>query len=185
MDRAEKQQEVQNLEGKFAKAAIAICADARGLTVAQVTTLRKRLFEKGVKARVVKNTLARLAVKSANKDVAAANQPQLEKFVDTLAGPSFIIFSDSDVVAPAKVAFDFGKDNEKFQIKGAWFEEKFLDKSGVEELSKMPSREETLAKLLALINTPATQLLRLMKEPGTQVARVIGAQKDKLEAGSK
>ena len=181
MNRAEKEVEVQNLQSGLQKSAIAISADYRGLSVAQITKLRRSLHEKGIRAKVVKNTLARIAAKNC---FASGDQAQLEKFVDSLIGPSFLALSESDPVTPAKVLVDFAKDNEKLQIKGAWFENKFLDRSGVKEISSMPSREETLAKLLALLNTPATQLLRLMKEPASQVVRVFGAQKDKLEKGA-
>ena len=181
MERAEKQAEVELLTERFSKAEIAICADYRGLTVLQVTKLRKQLFNAGFSARVSKNTLFRLA---ANKALSGAPSDQLEKLSGNLVGPSMVIFSDNDPVGPAKIAAEFSKEHEKFQIKGAWFEGKFVDASGVKALSTMPGKEETLSKLLALLNTPATQLLRVMKAPAEQFARLLGAYKDKLEKGS-
>ncbi len=177
MNKAEKHGEVEFLAERFRGAQISLCADYRGLTVAQFTKLRRELASNNCKGRVVKNTLARLAI---NKGI--SDSTEREKFHSLLVGPSLVIYSDADPIAPAKIVAKFQKDFQAFQIKGAWFEDKFIDKAGVEALSSMPSREETLAKLLALINTPATQLLRLMNEPASQVVRVLAAQKDKLAA---
>lgn len=181
MDRAERQAEVDFLAKGFQSTQIALCADYRGLTVAQITKLRKELRANKAIGRVVKNTLARI---SANKVYTDSNAAELEKFSELFTGPSLLVFSESDPVSPAKVLAKFAKDNKKLQIKGGWFEGKFVDAKGVDTLSQMPSKEELLGKLLALLNAPATQLLRLMKEPSAQVVRVIAAQKDKLEKGA-
>ena len=181
MDRAQKQVELEAIGAAFANAQVALCADYRGLTVAQVTKLRKELRKNGARGKVVKNTLARLAADKAYKDVDSA---QRQKFMELFHGPSLVIYSDTDPVAPAKVLVAFAKDNEKLQIKGGWVDGQFIDKAGATALSKMPGREETLAKLLALIAAPATQLVRLLGTPGTQVTRVIDAQRQKLEKGA-
>lgn len=178
MERAEKQIEVEALEGQISRAQIALCADYLGLTVAEITTFRKKLREGGLKGKVVKNTLATLAFKHAFKD---ADSADLAKFEALFKGPNFMIFSEHDPVTPAKVAWEFAKDHNKFQVKGAWFENTFLDKQAVEELSKLPSREEILARLLSLMTAPSVQLLRLMKEPAAQLVRVLAAYRDKLE----
>ncbi len=177
MNKAEKQAEVDKLAERMTAAEMAILAEYRGLTVAQVTDLRKQLNSKGVRGKVVKNTLAKLAVNKVLKD---AEKTDIEKFLELFNGTSFVILSQEDVVGPAKVAADFAKAHEHFKIKGGWFENKFVDKAGVEAISSLPSKEETLAKLLALINTPATQLLRVMKAPAEQLARLLAAYKDKL-----
>ena len=177
MEKSEKTAEVEFLEGQFAKAQVALCTEYRGLTVAKITDLRRKLRESGCVGRVVKNTLARLAVE---KTLASKNKAEADKFSAMLKGPCMLVFS-ADPVAPAKVVSKFAKDQEIFKIKGGWFEGACIDKSGVEQLSTMPSREEVLGKLLALMNAPATQLLRLMQAPGTQVTRVIEAQRKKLE----
>ncbi len=178
MNREEKQVELDSIGAAFIHAQSALCADYRGLTVAEVTTLRKELRKNGAKGKVVKNTLARLAAEKAYKD---ADGAQLKKFMELFAGPSLVIYSDKDPVAPAKVIFAFAKDHQNLKIKGGWVDGQFLDKSGAEMLSKMPGREETLAKLLALIAAPATQLVRLLAAPGTQVVRVIDAQRQAIE----
>lgn len=178
MNREEKQQEVETISASFATAQSALCADYRGLTVAEVTTLRKELRKNGAQGKVVKNTLARLAAERAYKDADAA---QLKKFMELFEGPSLVIYSDKDPVAPAKVIFAFAKDHQNLKIKGGWVDGQFLDSSGAEQLAKMPGREETLAKLLALIAAPATQLVRLFAAPATQVVRVIDAQRQNIE----
>lgn len=180
MDRAEKSTEIELLTSCFSKAQVALCADFRGLTVQQITTLRKNLKSAGATARVTKNTLARRSFSAAN---GGASEAQLKGFIDLLEGPSVLVFSNNDPIGPTKVLSAFVKEsNEKLAIKGAWFEGQFLDKKGVEALSKMPGREEILARLLATIAAPASQLVRLLNEPGSQVARVIEAQRAKLAA---
>ena len=179
MDRAEKAAEIEYLTGCFSKSQITFCCDSRGLTVGQVTTLRKELRKSGAYASLVKNTLGRISASKVHKG--KVKDVELEKFDDTLVGPSFVVFSNDDPVAPAKALAQFAKGNEKFKIKGALFEGAFVDPSGVEALSKMPGRAEILAGLLRIINGPATQLVRLLQAPGTQTVRVLDAQKQKLE----
>lgn len=178
MDRNGKKAEIKFLNDSFTKAQISLCADYRGLTVSQVTTLRRELHKIKARGRVVKNTLAMLAAKEVFAGVDAA---QLERFLKIFEGPSFVVFSDADPIGPAKVLSKFAKDNEKLSIKGAWFEGAFVDKAGVTSLAQMPGREETMAKLLALMMAPATQLARLIKEPGAQLVRVIEAHRVSLE----
>lgn len=178
MDRAGKAEVVEFVNKSLGKAEIALCADFRGLTVLQVTNLRRELHQAGAKARVVKNTLSRLAVKEAYK---SADQAELERFLKIFEGPTMIVYSDKDPVAPSKVLTKFAKTNDKLQIKGAWLEGAFVDVKGVGALSEMPGKEELLAKLLNLMLAPATQLVRLMSAPGTQVVRVLDAQRQKLE----
>lgn len=182
MERAEKQSELETLDRNFKGAQIAICAHYQGLTVSQITSLRKKLHSSGVSGKVVKNTLASISAKRTLKD---GGEEQLQKFLELFSGPSFLVFAENDPVTPAKLLTEFGKENTAFKVKGAWFENSFLDVGAVDTLSKLPSREENLAKLLALLNTPATQLLRLMQEPAARIARLLGAFKDKLESAGK
>lgn len=178
MERSEKVQEVEFVNQALSAAEIALCADYRGLTVGEVTSLRRELYQAGAKARVVKNTLSRLAVKEAYK---SADQTQLERFLKIFEGPTMIIYSDKDPVSPSKVLAKFAKANKKLEVKGAWLEGAFVDAQGVGTLAEMPGKEELLAKLLNLMLAPATQLVRLLNAPGTQVVRVLDAQRAKLE----
>lgn len=178
MNRAEKQAEIDFLTDCFSRAQVALCADYTGITVAEVTALRKELRKIGSVARVVKNTLARRSVQAAVK---GAEKAELEKFLAILDGPSFVVVSFDDPIAPAKVIAGFMKQYKKLNVKGGWFEGAFLDPAAVENLSQMPGRDEVLSKLLALIMAPATQLARLIQEPGARLARVIEAHRKNLE----
>jgi large subunit ribosomal protein L10 len=179
MDRADKQAELDVLIGQFSKAQVTVCADYRGLTVAKITDLRRELRNTGCEARVVRNTLARLAVsKTAGSD---AKQDELSKFLETIVGPTLVVTCDKDPIAPTKVLAKFAKGNaDKFRVKGCWLDGAYVDAAGVDSLSKMPGREETFAMLLALINEPATRLVRLLSEPSAQVVRSIEAYRKKL-----
>jgi large subunit ribosomal protein L10 len=178
MDRAEKQAELDLLIGKFTKSQVAVCADYRGLTVAKITELRRELRKAGSEGRVVRNTLARLA---STKVATNAKPGELEKFLGSIVGPTLVITCDSDPIAPTKVLAKFAKANaDKFRVKGCWLDGAYVDAAGVDSLSNMPGREETFAMLLALINEPATRLVRLMSEPSAQVVRSIEAYRKKL-----
>lgn len=175
--RADKENEVKLIADGINASQLTVCVDYLGLTVAQVSELREKLTEAGAEAKVTKNTLAKIAVSDVLKDSPAED---LEKFVDLFAGPSLMVFGKEDAVGPAKVLAKFAKDNENLEVKGAWFADAFLDSKGVVAVSKMPSREETLSKLLALLNTPAQMLMRLMNAPAQQVVQVIKAHEQKL-----
>lgn len=181
MDRAAKEAEIASLNECFNSNQIALCADYRGLTVDQLNGLRGELREVGASSRVVKNTLAKISAKDSLKD---SDSAQLEKFLELFSGPSFIVFANDDVVSPAKIFAKYGKDLEPFEIKGGWFEGSCLDGEGVKQISQMPSREELYAKLLSIMNAPATQLVRLLQTPGQQVAQVVEAHRANLEKAS-
>jgi large subunit ribosomal protein L10 len=120
---------------------------------------------------VVKNTLARRAVE----------ETPAKKMQELFQGPSTVIWADADPVTPAKILAEFAKDNEKFVIKGAFVDGDLIKADGVEALSKLPSKEELIAKLLSLINAPAIKLLQTISAPGTNLVRVLDAQRAKLE----
>ena len=176
-ERAEKEKEVTYISETLNQSQIAICVDYHGLSVSQITEFRQQLREAGAEAKVIKNTLAKIAASDVLKD---SPEEDLEQFVGLFEGPSLLIFGKEQAVEPAKVVAKFAKDNEQLGVKGAWFSDGFLDEKGVTAVSKMPSREETLAKLLSLLNTPAQTLLRLLNAPGQQLAQVLAAHKDKL-----
>lgn len=175
--REEKNTEVAWIADHLQKSMISFIVDYQGLTVSDISTLRQNLRDAGAVSRVTKNTLSKIA----SNEVLADNDPSdLEKFSGLFQGPSLLVFGVDEAVAPAKVLTKFAKDNDKLEIKGAWFDNSFLDTDGVKAVSAMPSREETLAKLLSLLNTPAQQLLRLMNAPAQQLAQVISAHQKNL-----
>ncbi len=178
MNRTEKEEQVKFLTESLNSSQLALVAGFRGVTVEKITQFRKDMRKAGAPVFVIKNNLGRIAIKNALKDIP---QSDADKLIGALDGPSFVAFAGTDPITPAKVIAKFCKDNDTVKIKGAWFEGKFLDRSNVEELSKMPSREEVLAKLLSLINTPAVQLLRMLNAPGTQLVRVLDAWRGELE----
>lgn len=177
MDRVEKRSEVELISGYLSKAQIAVCADYRGLTVAQVTELRRNLRKIGSVGRVVKNTLAKL---SADNVFEKSAGEELTKFKNVFEGPSMLVVSYDDPISPSKVLTDFSKSYAPFKIKGGWFEGSFVDVAGIEALATMPSREELLATLLRLINTPATQTVRLLQAPASGLVRLVEAYRQKL-----
>ena len=171
MNRTEKEQVIGELHEKMARAKAAIVAEPKGLNVATVTELRKKLRDAKVDYRVVKNTLAARAAKG------TPVEPVAEKFV----GPTAIVMSYDDVVTPAKLLAEFMKDRENFAIRTAVVEGKVVDAKGVQALAKMPGLPELRQQLAAMIAQPATKLARLIGTPGQQLARVLGARRDQLE----
>jgi large subunit ribosomal protein L10 len=184
MEKAEKQAELDVLVDSFTRAKVAVCADYRGLTVAQMTELRSELRRAGSGARVVRNTLARLAVERVENQ-RGGSQDEVAKFLKTMEGPTLVVYSFEDPINPTKVLAKFAKTaKDKFRVKGCWLDGAYVDAAGVDALSTMPGREETFAMLLSLMQAPATRLVRVLSEPGAQVARVVEGYRRKLEEGS-
>jgi len=171
MNRTEKEEVIGELHAKMAKARAAIVAEPRGLDVETVTALRKKLRDAKIEYRVVKNTLAARAAKGTPVEIVA----------DRFVGPTALVMSYDDVVAPAKLLVEFMKDRENFAIRGAVVEGKLVDAKGVQALAKMPGINELRASIAAVLNQPATMLARIIGTPAQQLARVLGARKEQLE----
>jgi len=163
MNRAEKREAVAQLTDKFGRAPIAVVTEYRGLNVAQLSDLRRKLRAVDGEYLVSKNTLATIAVKESS----AAG------ITEMLSGPVAIAFGFGDAVSVAKVLRDFAKEHDKLEIKGAVLEGEQLGSKQVEQLATMPSRDELRAQLLALMNTPATNLVRLLQAPAQQMVQVL------------
>lgn len=159
----EKAETVGEVHQLLMSAKMAVVTDYRGLSVAQMTRLRREIRDASGEYQVIKNTLIRRAL----KDTAFGN---LEKLLE---GPNGWVFAYEDPVVLSKALCKFADDNDKLKIKGAVFEGQFMDPAGIKVLSQMPSKPELQAKLLAMINAPATQLVRLIQEPGARVARLL------------
>jgi len=155
----------------MAKAKAAILAEPRGLNVATVTELRRKCREAKVEYRIVKNTLAILAAKGTD----------LEQLSDKFVGPTALILSYDDVVAPAKILADFAKDRENFALRIAVVQGKVIDVKAIMALAKLPSLPELRSRIAGVIAQPATKLVRLLAAPGQQLAQVVGARRDQLE----
>jgi large subunit ribosomal protein L10 len=171
VDRAQKAETVATLNTVFKNTGVLVVAHYSGLSVAEMTSLRGRMRDAGASLKVAKNRLAKLALKGTDA----------EGISDLFKGPTVIAYSDDPVAAP-KVAADFAKTNEKFVILGGAFGAKSLDAGGVEALARLPSLDELRARIVGMINTPATRIAGVLQAPAAQLARVFSAYAKKDEA---
>lgn len=171
MNRAQKAELVAELNKVFQDAESVVVTHYSGLSVAEVTDLRRKMSEAGASFKVAKNRLARLALEGT----------EYGSLSDMLTGPTAIAYS-SDPVAAAKVAVDFAKGNEKLVIVGGAMGATALDADGVKALASMPSLDELRGKLVGLIQAPATKVAGVVQAPAGQLARVLGAYAQQGEA---
>ena len=171
MDRAEKSELVTSLNQVFKDTGTVVVAHYAGLSVAEMTAFRAKMREAGAGVKVAKNRLAKLALKGTDA----------ESIADLFKGPTVVAYS-SDPVAAAKVAIDFAKTNEKLVILGGAMGRQSLDPNGVKALASLPSLDELRARLVGMIQTPATRIASVVAAPAGQLARVIGAHARKSEA---
>ena len=171
MDRAAKAESITELNGVFKASNVVVVAHYSGLSVAQMQSLRKQMRLAGGSVKVAKNRLAKLALK--DTDVAS--------IADLLKGPTVLAYSGDPVVAP-KVAVDFAKANEAFVILGGSMGKTALDTDGVKALAALPSLDELRAKIVGLVQAPATKIAQLVNAPAAKVARVVQAYASKSAA---
>ena len=164
MDRAQKHETVEALNATFGQIAAVVVTRNLGLTVAQSTDLRQKMRDAGASYKVTKNRLARIAIAGTD----------YEGLGDLLVGPTAFATSP-DPVAAAKVVVAFAKTNEKLEIVGGAMGSQILDVNGVKALAELPSLDELRAKIVGLIQAPATKLAQLTAAPGAQLARVFNA----------
>lgn len=169
---SQKKDLVERLAKQLAAAQISILVDYKGINVQKMTDLRASLREAGVQMEVVKNTILNLA--SQNTDCALMQ--------DYFKGPSAIVLSDTDPVAPAKILVDFAKDNEKLEIKAAAFNGSLLGVDQIKELAKMPSREELLGKLVYTLNAVPTSFVNVLAGVPRGFVNVLNGIKDQKDA---
>jgi large subunit ribosomal protein L10 len=170
VDRAAKKELVATLSGVFKSTNVVVIAHYSGLNVVQMQTLRRQMKQAGGAVKVAKNRLAKLALEGADAAV----------IVPLLKGPTLIAYSSDPVAAP-KVAADFAKANNKFVILGGAMGKTALDANGVKALAALPSLDELRAKIIGLIQAPATKIAQLVNAPATKVARVVQAYAAKNE----
>jgi len=164
VDRAQKQKVVDNLRETLADTACVVVTQQRGLTVAEVTQLRRQMRGAGANFRVTKNRLARRAL------VGTRFEPLSPLFI----GPTAIAFS-RDPVAAAKIAVEFANRNTKLTIIGGGLAGRQIDAAGVKELASLPSLDELRSRLVGLLRTPAARLAAVLQAPAGQIARVLVA----------
>ncbi len=172
VNRQEKAQIIEQLNEKAGRASIAIVTDFKGMTVEEITNLRVKLNEAGVDYQVVKNTLARLAMKDTDHGVLT------EHFKENCA----IAIGYDDPVALAKALADFAKTSKKFKLKFGSLEGSFLDAGGVNELAKLPSKPELLAMALGTMNAVPTNFVGLFANLLRNFLYALNAIKDQKEA---
>jgi len=165
MARPEKVAEVELITESMQAAQSLVMADYSGLTVAQMSEFRNKCREKNVTCRVVKNKLAHRAADGAG----------IEGIKDHLKGPIAMIFGLESQIDAAKIAVDFAKDNEAMEIRGGMVDGTYLDADEVVALSKVPSREELIAKMMGSINSPAGGLAMVLNGVVAGLTRAIDA----------
>ena len=171
MNRAEKAAEIESLKAKFSRAQLAILADYKGLSVAAMTDLRRKLRTHQTSLKVVKNRLAKIAVKGTDADY----------LVSHFVGTTIVALSEGDPAAAAKVLSDFQKDNEKFKLKVGLLTGKALDLNALKALASMPSREQLIAKLMGSMNAPASNLVSVLSQIPRQLVTVLSAIRDQKQ----
>jgi large subunit ribosomal protein L10 len=171
VDRAAKKEAVTELNGVFRGTSVVVVAHYAGLTVADMQKLRSQMKQAGATVKVAKNRLAKIALDGTDVAVVAP----------LLKGPTVLAYSGDPVAAP-KVATDFAKTNEKFVILGGAMGRTALNPDGVKALALLPSLDELRAKLIGLIQAPATKIAQVVNAPAAKLARVVQAYAKKDEA---
>ncbi len=162
MDRARKEQVVSELKDVFQQSGIIVAARDAGITVAEMSDLRNKMRENSANVRVAKNRLARIAIEKS----------RIEGMKHLLVDQIVLMYSE-DPVAAAKISVEFAKTNGNLKIVGGAMGEKILDSDGVTEVSKLPSREEVLSSISALLIAPGGNLAANLTGPASAIAGVL------------
>jgi len=169
LNKEEKKEAIDELHEKFARAKTAVITGYSGINVEQITDLRAKLRKAKVEYRVVKNTLARKAVEGTG----------LEPLKDYFVGPVGIALGYDDVVAPAKVLFEFSKTQAKLHLKVGVLDGKLLKQADIKALANLPSLNALRGKIVGLLQAPASRMVGVLQAPAGQLARVLKAKADK------
>jgi large subunit ribosomal protein L10 len=164
MDRSQKADLVAELKSVFSETSVVVVTRNLGLTVAQSTDLRLRMRDAGAQFKVAKNRLALIAL----------DGTRYSPIGDLLKGPTALATS-GDPVAAAKVAVDFAKTTDRFEILGGAMGDTVLDVNGIRALAALPSLDELRASIIGLVQAPASKIARTINEPGAQLARIFSA----------
>lgn len=164
----QKKEIVAEVADVAASAQSAIAAEYRGLTVDEMTSLRKEARNSGVYLRVVKNTLAKRAVDGTDFDC----------LKDALVGPLVLLFSEEDPASGARIVRDFSKQSDKLVVKALVLSGKMLEPSELERLADMPTYDQAISMLMGVIQAPITKFVRTLAEPNNKLARTLAAVRD-------
>ncbi|MGQ0659196.1 MAG: 50S ribosomal protein L10 [Chromatiales bacterium] len=168
----EKQAVVAEVAAVARRAHSAVAAEYAGLTVAQMTALRKNARAVGVYMRVVKNTLARRAFEGT--DFACMS--------DALSGPLILAFSQEEPGSAARVVREFARSNDKLIVRHVAIGGRLLEASAIEEVAKLPTRQEALAMLAGVLKAPVVKFVRILAEPHAKLVRAMAAVRDQKQA---
>lgn len=171
MDRGEKAAMVEALKGVFSKTSVVVVTHYSGMTVSEMSSLRRQIGAAGGSFRVTKNRIAKIALEGT----------PFESLANLFSGPTAIAYS-VDPVAAAKVTVKYAKGNEKLVILGGAIGTQLLDKTAVKALADLPSLDELRAKIVGLVQAPATKIAGVLQAPAGQLARVIQAYASKAPA---
>ena len=170
--KAFKDEKIEKIKEKVDKAQVAILTNYQGLTVEEITKLRRSIQQGGGDYMVTKNTLTKIAIKDTPYEVLS----------DSLKGPSAIAFGFEDPVSPAKALSKFIKDAKKGEIVAAVLEGKLLTAQEAKALANLPTKEELYAKMLACVNSPATGIVGSINAVMAQLTRAMAAVRDQKSA---
>ena len=170
--KAFKSEKIDEIKAKLDNAQVAIVTEYKGLSVEEITNLRRALQKDGGDYMVTKNTLAKIAVKGTDFEV----------LTETFKGPIALAFGFEDQVSPAKAVAKFIKDTKKGVILGAALDGKLLSADETEALAKLPSKEELIAKILGSINSPASGIANSVNAVMAQLTRAMAAVRDQKAA---
>ncbi|HKJ75188.1 MAG TPA: 50S ribosomal protein L10 [Alphaproteobacteria bacterium] len=171
MDRTQKRELVATMKDVFSETALVVVTEYKGLSVAEITDLRRKMKAAGAQFQVTKNRLIKLAL----ADTPCAG------ISDLFTGPTAIAYSPDPVTA-AKVTVEFAKQNEKLIVLGGTMGETVLDADGVKALAALPSLDELRGKMVGMLQTPATRIAGVLQAPAGQLARVMNAYATKADA---
>jgi large subunit ribosomal protein L10 len=167
----EKQAIVAEVNETASKALSAVMADYRGVPVDEMTMLRKTAREAGIQVRVIRNTLAKRAFEGTD----------FECLSDAMLGPNVLAFSLEDPGAGARLFKDFAKENEAFEVKALSVGGKLLPAEKIDVLAKLPTRDQGLSLLMAVLLAPITKLTRTFNDVPARVTRVVAAVRDQKQ----
>ena len=171
MDRAQKEQVVEELGQIFESSGVVVVAHYEGMTVAEMQDLRAQMREAGGSVRVAKNRLAKIAL----------DGKPCASIADYLTGMTVLAFSE-DPVAAAKVADKYAKGNDKFVILGGAMGDTALDPAGVKAVAQMPSREELIASIVSCIGAPAANIAGAIGAPASNIAGILSTLEEREAA---
>ena len=171
MNRVQKEQQISYLKDVVKDAPSLVFIDYAGVTVEEITKIRNEFREANCEYKVIKNTLLSQVVKDTEAEVVN----------ELLFGPTAIAFSREEPSAPARIALKQAKDYKKFEIRGGYMEGNILDEEGVKNLSKLPSKDELRATLLATMYAVPQSFMRLMNAGAQRMLLVLDAKKRKME----